>query len=116
VVRGPGGDRTKYGTRPAEEGGDVARILALQWDARVPGGRWGRTDLTLEKVVASAVVMADAEGLAALSMRRVAEEFGVGTMRLYTHVPGKTELVEVMLDMVCGEVASANRHRCRAGD
>ncbi|HSK97370.1 MAG TPA: TetR/AcrR family transcriptional regulator C-terminal domain-containing protein, partial [Euzebyales bacterium] len=49
------------------------------------------------------IEIADAEGLAALSMRRVAERLGVGTMSLYTHVPGKAELIDVMLDTVFGE-------------
>jgi AcrR family transcriptional regulator len=50
--------------------------------------------------VAAAVALADAEGLAALSMRRVAADLGVGAMTLYTHVPGKGELVDLMLDSV----------------
>jgi AcrR family transcriptional regulator len=37
-------------------------------------------------------------------MRRVAAELDVGTMSLYTHVPGKGELVDLMLDGVLGEL------------
>jgi AcrR family transcriptional regulator len=59
----------------------------------------------VDRVVAAAVELADAEGLAALSMRRVAERLGVGTMSLYTYVPGKAELLDVMLDTVLAEVA-----------
>jgi AcrR family transcriptional regulator len=47
--------------------------------------------------------VADAHGLDALSMRRVAERLGVGTMSIYTYVPGKAELIDVMLDAVHGE-------------
>lgn len=49
--------------------------------------------------------MADAEGLAALSMRRVADALGVAPMSLYTYVPSKAELIDVMLDAVYGELA-----------
>ena len=48
--------------------------------------------------------MADAEGLGALSMRRVAGELGVPAMTLYSHVPGKGELVDLMLDAALGEL------------
>ena len=54
--------------------------------------------------MAAAVALADAEGLAAVSMRRVAAELGVAAMTLYGHVPGKGELVDLMLDAVLGEL------------
>jgi len=60
--------------------------------------------LTVEGIVRAAIDLADAEGMAALSMRRVAEALGVTAMSLYTYVPGKAELVDVMLDTVHGEV------------
>ena len=52
-------------------------------------------------------MLADAEGLAAVTMRRLATELGVGAMTLYTHVPGKGELVDLMYDAVLGEVYAA---------
>nr|WP_281386528.1 TetR/AcrR family transcriptional regulator C-terminal domain-containing protein [Jiangella mangrovi] len=69
-----------------------------------PSDRAGRTGITKRAVVEHAIAIADAEGLGALTMRRVAERLGVGAMTLYTHVPGKPELVELMLDAVAGEV------------
>jgi AcrR family transcriptional regulator len=54
-------------------------------------------------VVRAAIDLADAEGLDALSMRRVAERLGIGTMSLYTYVPGKGELLDLMLDTVYAE-------------
>ena len=86
--------------------GDPARSMALLWRTGGEGGpRPGpRPGLDVDRVVAAAVGLADAEGLAALSMRRVAAELGVGTMTLYTHVPGKGELVDLMLDGVLGEL------------
>ncbi|MFI0905447.1 TetR/AcrR family transcriptional regulator C-terminal domain-containing protein [Streptomyces sioyaensis] len=54
--------------------------------------------LSRESVVRAGVRVADAEGLRALSMRRVAAEFGVSSMALYRHVAGKDELVLLMAD------------------
>ncbi|MEV8567789.1 TetR/AcrR family transcriptional regulator C-terminal domain-containing protein [Streptomyces sp. NPDC051322] len=59
--------------------------------------------LTRERIVRTAVALADAEGLPVLSMRRVATELGLSTMALYRHVQGKGELVRLMSDAVCGE-------------
>src|ERR687893_1769658 len=83
--------------------GDPARSIALLW--REPG-RAGRSGLGVDGIVAAAIELADAEGLGALTMRRVAERLGVGTMSLYTHVPAKGELLDLMLDTVLGEVAT----------
>jgi AcrR family transcriptional regulator len=79
--------------------------MALLW--REPG-RAGRSGLSVDRVVAAAIEVADREGLGALTMRRVAEHLGVGTMSLYTHVPGKAELIDVMLDTVLGEVTAGD--------
>ncbi len=84
--------------------GDPARSLALLWRAREQPSR-GKAGLSVDQIVDAAIEVADIEGLAALSMRRVAERLGVGTMSLYTHVPGKAELLDVMLDTVYGETA-----------
>ncbi len=79
---------------------DPTRLVSLLWE---PSDRPGRTGLTKRAVVENAIAIADAEGLGALTMRRVADRLGVGAMTLYTHVPGKPELVELMLDAVAGE-------------
>ncbi|MDG4797690.1 TetR/AcrR family transcriptional regulator C-terminal domain-containing protein [Micromonospora sp. WMMD1082] len=84
--------------------GDPARSLALLWRTRDRGSRKGGADLSVDRIVRAAVDIADAEGLAALSMRRVAQALGAGTMSLYTHVPGKGELLDLMLDTVHGEL------------
>jgi AcrR family transcriptional regulator len=85
--------------------GDPARSMALLWGTQKPPTRGPKPGLQVEKIVEAAIRVADAEGLGALSMRRVAGELGVGTMSLYTYVPGKAELLDVMLDTVLGEVA-----------
>ncbi|MER6942605.1 TetR/AcrR family transcriptional regulator [Nonomuraea sp. NPDC000554] len=85
--------------------GDPARSLALLWRTSERTSRKGKPDLSVDRIVRAAIEVADAEGLQALSMRRVAEKLGVGTMSLYTYVPGKPELFDVMLDTVYGETA-----------
>lgn len=84
-------------------GGDPARSLALLWGATTPSSRGPKAGLTVERVVRTAIELADAEGLPALSMRRVAERLGVGTMSLYTYVPAKAELLDLMLDRAMAE-------------
>jgi AcrR family transcriptional regulator len=63
----------------------------------------GDPDLTRERIVAAAIRVADAEGLAQLSMRRIATELGAAPMSLYRHVNGKDELLVSMMDAVLGE-------------
>src|SRR3954447_13522455 len=58
--------------------------------------------LTVEKVTIAAVALADEQGLAAVSMAKVAERLGFTTMSLYRHVSGKDELVRRMLDEALG--------------
>jgi AcrR family transcriptional regulator len=74
--------------------------LKLLWERRERPARGPKPALTLEEVVDTAISVADADGLDALSMRRVARELGVGTMSLYRYVPGKAELLDLMLDRV----------------
>jgi len=62
------------------------------------------SSLSREKIAAAALGIADAEGFASLSMRRIAQEMGVGTMSLYYYVRTKADLVAVMDDALMGEV------------
>jgi AcrR family transcriptional regulator len=88
--------------------GDPRRSIELLWGVRDERPRRGpKPRLTVERIVTVATEIADAEGLAALSMRRVAEQLGVSPMSLYTYVPGKAELVDLMLDRAYGEIARA---------
>ena len=52
----------------------------------------------------TALALADRAGLEALSMRKLAEELGVGAMSLYHHVPGKDELLGALVDLVFAEI------------
>jgi AcrR family transcriptional regulator len=85
--------------------GDPARSVALLWRERERPRRGRKPKLTVDAVIAAAIELADEAGIAALSMRALAERLGVGTMTLYTHVPGKAELVDLMVDTVLGETA-----------
>jgi AcrR family transcriptional regulator len=80
--------------------------MALLWrTSQDPGTRPGpRPALDVQRIVAAAITLADADGLAAVTMRRVASGLGVAAMTLYGHVPGKGELVDLMLDAVLGEL------------
>lgn len=59
--------------------------------------------LSKERIVAAALAIADSEGLAAVSMRRLAHELGVATMSLYRYVPGKDDLVMLIADAAFAE-------------
>gem|GEM_PF-395543 len=62
-------------------------------------------ELTVGRIVRAAVEIADAEGLAALSLRRVAANLDAATMALYRHVAGKDELVQLMAEAAFAEAA-----------
>ncbi|MGY1824258.1 TetR/AcrR family transcriptional regulator [Geodermatophilus sp. SYSU D00079] len=72
--------------------------VALLWDRRPAARRGRRPTLTLADITRAAVRVADAEGLAAVSMARVAAELGNATMALYRHVRSKDELLLLMAD------------------
>ncbi|WP_194816235.1 TetR/AcrR family transcriptional regulator [Nocardia sp. XZ_19_385] len=80
--------------------GDPARTLELLW--RVPGkpARGPKQRSSIDAVVGAALELADAAGLEALTMRAVAAKLGLTPMATYTYVPGKAELVDLMLDTV----------------
>ena len=71
------------------------------------------TALTVDEVVDAAIEIADRDGLAALAMRSLAEQLGIGVMSLYTYVPSRNDLIALMFDQVLGrtELPTAAR-RC----
>lgn len=92
----------------------------------MPEGRKGRrgasarTPLSRERVIRTAVAVADEKGSAALTMRAIAEPLGVEAMSLYHHVAGREDILDGMVDAVFGEIdlpprdtdwQSAMRHR-----
>jgi AcrR family transcriptional regulator len=82
--------------------GDINSSLALMWEYDEKAARGPKPKLSLGAIVERAIAIADAEGLDAVSMRRVAKELEVGTMSLYRYVPGKAELLDLMLEEVGG--------------
>ena len=72
--------------------------LDLLWGRRERGKRGPRPGLSADAIVDAAVRVADAEGLEAVSMARVAGELGFTTMSLYRHVANKDELLQLMWD------------------
>ena len=78
--------------------------MALLWGAAEAGRRGPKPSRSVDEVVEAAIGLADAEGLAALSMRRVAESLGLSPMALYTYVPSKSELIDLMVDRTAQEI------------
>lgn len=93
-------------TRAADKRPDDVHVLRLLWRGEEqPAARSG---LTVGRIVRAGIEVADEAGLDSLTMRRVAEQLGVGAMSLYTYVPGKQELVHLMFDEVCGELLAGD--------
>jgi AcrR family transcriptional regulator len=84
-------------------GAAVRRSLQLMWGGAPEPTRGPKPGLSVATIVRAAIDLADAEGLVALSMRRIAAALGVGAMSLYRYVPGKSELVDLMVDEVYRE-------------
>lgn len=80
------------------------RTRKTEIPAQVPQSDNGSGHLTVERIVQAGIVVADAEGLDALSMRRVATELGTGTMSLYRHVASKDDLVTLMVEAAMTDV------------
>jgi AcrR family transcriptional regulator len=81
----------------------MEHVAALLWEPQVQPKRGPRPTLTLGAIARAGIAIADAEGLAAVTMQRVAESAGVTKMALYRYVPGKAELVALMIDLGIGE-------------
>ncbi len=82
---------------------DLPTGIALLWGEQDQPARGPKPSLTPQRIAEAAVTLADAEGLENVSMNKVAAEFGVSAMALYRYVPGKTELVELMVEAVLAE-------------
>jgi AcrR family transcriptional regulator len=99
--------------------GDPQASMRLLWDrpgqsspsARSAPRRAARPGpkpvLDLETVIRAAIQIADEGGLDAITMRGVGKRLGCTPMALYTYVPGKAELIELMWDRVLAELPAA---------
>jgi len=79
---------------------DPDRILPLLWRRTTPARTGRPPKLTVDQVVTKAVERADQGGLEATSMAGLAKDLGVGTMTLYSYVPSRDDLVDLMIDEV----------------
>lgn len=93
-------------TERSDDAADPARTLELLWRAHRPRPtrRGPRQRLSVDDIVAAAVGLADTDGLAAVTIRRVAEVAGVTAMSIYTYVPGKRVLLDLMLDTLYADM------------
>jgi AcrR family transcriptional regulator len=97
----------RAGEKAAERAARAGRAKSagdgtLIWFRDEPSSR--RPSHTRTDIARAAVEIADSEGFEAVSMRRVAERLGAGTMTLYHYVRNKDELITLMSDLVMGEV------------
>lgn len=90
--------------------GDARRSMSLLWRSERPEqprrgpGPGPRPGLSVDAIVTAAIAVADREGMGALSMRAVGERLGRTAMALYTYVPSKGELLDLMYDAVHAEL------------
>ena len=90
--------------------GDPRKSMALLWrtespDVERPGPKPG---LSVDLIVDAAIAIADAEGMTGLSMRAVGDRLGRTAMALYTYVPSKSELLDLMYDKALAELSVAH--------
>ncbi|MFE3736980.1 TetR/AcrR family transcriptional regulator [Streptomyces sp. NPDC059134] len=89
------------------DGGGAGAVDPQQLWLAPTGPRRGRRPAhSREAITAAAVALADAEGLEAVTMRKVASQVGVSVMSLYSYAPDKGTLLELMVDQVSGELTT----------
>ncbi|MFF1482717.1 TetR/AcrR family transcriptional regulator [Streptomyces sp. NPDC058301] len=76
----------------------------LVWERPEPPNRPVPAPLSRERIVRAAIQLADADGLEAVSLRKVATALGVGPMRLYGYIDSKEELLDLMVDAIHSEI------------
>ncbi len=90
---------------------DEQATIDLLWHQRLAPTRGPKRSLSLDQIAAVAVGVADAEGIGAVSMQRVAETLDFTKMSLYRYVAGKSDLVAVMIEQAVGEPPDLSRSR-----
>jgi AcrR family transcriptional regulator len=88
-------------------GGELPDGIAAAWGVRERPHKGPKPALSLPRIVDAAVRVADADGLEAVSMGRVAGELGAAPMSLYRHVSSKDELLDLMVDAAWGDPPAA---------
>ena len=85
-------------------------IGAPRWLADDPPPKPVRDPLTRRRIVQAGLDIVERQGLAGLTMRRVAAEVGASPMALYNHVADKAELIDLMVDAIVGDVVEGSKH------
>jgi TetR/AcrR family tetracycline transcriptional repressor len=108
----PRGTKRRRSTEAAgAPGPELTEVPAPPWRQQVSrrAHRGPRPALDRSRIVATALEIVDAEGIAGLSLRRLADEFGVTPMSLYWHVADKAELLELVGQAVLAEISLPER-------
>ncbi|MFC8535794.1 TetR/AcrR family transcriptional regulator [Streptomyces sp. NPDC057249] len=92
----------KESRKPTGKQGGAKASFALLWDAQGQPSRGPKPSLSAGRIAETAIRIADHESLDAVSLARVAKSLDVTTMALYRYVPGKAELVDLMVDLAIG--------------
>lgn len=90
-------------------------MSGLLWEPRADGARGPKPGLTLDRIAEAAVAVADADGLAAVSMQRVATDLGFTKMALYRYLSGKNDLVALMVERALGAPPDLSGEAWRPG-
>lgn len=101
------GDRPQDPAGPPQDAAaehELPAAIQRLWGAAAPRRRGPRPALSVARIVEAALELADAEGLAAVSMARIADAVGYTPMALYRHVSGKEELLILMSDAVAADL------------
>lgn len=99
------GTTARPSTRDDGDDAQVSSTLQRLWGRDAPRRRGPKPALSVERVVRAATEVADAEGLDAVSMARVAETLGYSSMALYRYVASKDELLALMADAAAGDLS-----------
>jgi AcrR family transcriptional regulator len=90
-----------------DSGAGLPASIEAAWGLRERPSKGPKPGLSLQRIVDAAVKVAASEGLAAVSMSRVAADLGASTMSLYRYVAAKDELLALMLDASAGPPPAA---------
>ncbi|MCD9881037.1 TetR/AcrR family transcriptional regulator [Streptomyces guryensis] len=93
----------------SDERSEAVRLL---WGPHSKPSRGPKPALSLDRIARAGIEIAEAEGLAAVSMQRVAGRLSVTKMALYRYVPGKAELVALMVEAAIGAAPPSDGPRC----
>lgn len=93
---------------------DPTNLVRLLWGPGPQPRRGPKPALTLDGIARTGTEIADAEGLGAVSMQRVAEQLGKTKMSLYRYLPGKAELIAVMVETALDDAPEGGEGDWRA--